>query len=126
MSMRLWVNSTTDIGWRALHGHHYQIESVATTSRRNHCRPSAVSHNQDSGWLLRRSMACVRRCTLLLDRPICRAMRRTLWVVLSQRQLKIRKLLSQNLMSVGSLKDDGTLGGIQFLSVPDRHLIVPP
>jgi hypothetical protein len=55
--------------------------------------------------LLRRSMAWVRRCTLLLDRPVCCAMRRTLWVAFARRPLKIWRLLAQNLLSVGSLKD---------------------
>jgi hypothetical protein len=46
----------------------------------------------------------VRRCTLLFDKPVCRATRRTLCVPWSQRCLKIRMLLAQNPMSVGALK----------------------
>src|SRR4029453_18997 len=41
--------------------------SLAPTSTRcvSQRRPSSVSQNQDARWLLRRSMARVRRCTLL-------------------------------------------------------------
>src|SRR6266581_1408083 len=45
-------------------------------------------------------MACLRRYTLLLARPVCWAIRRTPCVPLSQKLLKIRRLLSQNPMSV--------------------------
>lgn len=83
-----------------------KVSSVASTRRVNHWRPSAVSHNQDSGGMSRRSIACVRRCTLLLDSPVCWAMRRTPCLPWSQRHLQIRRLFSQNPLSVGSLKDD--------------------
>src|SRR4029453_825576 len=98
----------------------------ATTKRVNQQRPSSVSHNHDSGWQPRRAIACWRRCTLLLEKPVLRAMRRTLCVPFSQRQLKTRRLLAQNVMSVSTLKGDWTLAGIQPLSVLDRRPIVPP
>ena len=70
--------------------------------------------------------ACVRRCTLLLESPMCWATCRMLYVALSQKALKIRRLLAHNLMAVGSREGDCTRGRIQFLSVPDRHPIVSP
>src|SRR5262249_3490997 len=95
------------------------------TKRVNHCRPAAVSHHHDSGWESRRCIAWVSRCTLLFDNPVLRATCRTLCVPWSQRHLKIRTLLAQNVMSVSALKGDRTLGRIQSFSVPDRHPTVP-
>src|SRR6267378_8274189 len=83
-----------------------KVYSVATRRRISQRRPSSVSHNHDSGERSRRAMACLRRCTLLLDIPVSEASCRILWLAFSQRLLKIRTLLVQNPMSVGPLKDD--------------------
>ena len=88
-------------------------ESVATAKCVNPCRPSAVSQSQDAGALWQRSIASVRRCTRRLETPVWGARCRTLWQPCSQSHLKIRRLFSQNPMSVGALKGDCTLSRIQ-------------
>jgi len=103
-----------------------QGESVATTSRGNHCRPAAVSQHPEAGGRLRRARAWGRRGTRLVDRPVCCARRRTLWVAFAQRRLQSCRRVSHHPMSVGSLKDACTRGGRQIHSVPDRHSLVPP
>jgi len=98
---------------------------MATTKRTNHLWPSAVSHNQDSGWLLRRFIACWRPCTLLLESLVRTTMRRMLCCPWSQRHLPVRRLVSQNSMSVCALEGDWARGGIWFLRIMTGLHVMP-
>ena len=40
------------------------------TKRMDQQRPSSVSHHHDPGWVSRRSITCLRRCTLLLENSV--------------------------------------------------------
>jgi hypothetical protein len=100
--------------------------SVATTRRISQTRPSGVSHNDDSGYRSRCSMAWRWRCTLLVESPVRAARLRRLGVPCARIAVIMTILLAHNpIVSVGPLLRDCTLACIHSLRVPDRYSSVP-